>query len=103
MMNDGNATLENSSAPAMLLNLLKDPAVAGILPEKHLLLEEIFKLLPANNQSMTAEIEQLFGSMMMPEAEIAPEMMRQGETATLLRGELFDFLRDINSNCSSSQ
>lgn len=100
MMNDGNATLENSSAPAMLLNLLKDPAVAASYLKNISFLEEIFKLLPANNQSMTAEIEQLFGSMMMPEAEIAPEMMRQGETATLLRGELFDFLRDINSNAA---
>lgn len=102
MMKDGNATLENSSAPAMLLNLLKDPAVAASYLKNISFLEEIFKLLPANNRTMTSEIEQLFGSMMLPENEIAPEMMRQGETATLLRGELFDFLREIN-NAPTSQ
>lgn len=95
-----NNGLENSSAPAMLLSLLKDPAVAASYLKNISFLEEIFKLLPANNRSMTAEIEQLFGGMMMNEQEIAPEMMRQGETATLLRGELFDFLRQINEKAA---
>ncbi len=98
MNQNGNAMLESSNAPAMLLNLLKDPAVAASYLKNISFLEEIFKLLPANNRSMTAEIEQLFGNMMMPEQEVAPEMMRQGETATLLRGELFDFLRQLNDN-----
>ena len=95
-----NNGLENSSAPAMLLSLLKDPAVAASYLKNISFLEEIFKLLPANNQSMTAEIEQLFGGMMMSGQEIAPEMMRQGETATMLRGELFDFLRQINEKAA---
>lgn len=94
---NGNTTLENSSAPTMLLNLLKDPAVAASYLKNISFLEEIFKLLPANNNTITSEIEQLFHGMILTKEQIAPEMQNQGAESTILQGELFDFLRQLNN------
>ncbi len=86
----------DGDAPALLLNLLKDPAVAVSYLKNIMLLEEIFKLLPANNKTVTQEIQQLFGGLMMESSEIVPEMQRQESASTIFKGELFDVLRYIS-------
>lgn len=89
--------MEDGDAPALLLNLLKDPSVTASYLKNIFLLEEIFKLLPANNKTVTQEIQQMFQSLVMDSREIAPEMMRQEQESTLFKGELFDLLRQLSA------
>ena len=92
-----NGLMEEGDAPALLLNLLKDPAVTASYLKNIFLLEEIFKLLPANNKTVTQEIQQMFQSLVMDSGEIAPEMIRQEQESTLFKGELFDLLRQLSA------
>ncbi|MEA4892929.1 MAG: antitoxin [Peptococcaceae bacterium] len=94
--NTGN--LEGKEAPELLLSLLKDPAVAASYLKNIFLLEEFFKLLPANNQTVTQEIKQLFHTLLLQPEDIASEMMRQEQASTLFKGEFFDFLRQIGDS-----
>lgn len=96
LLKQNTGMLQGSDAPVMLLNLLKDPAVAVSYLKNIFLLEELFKLMPANNKTMTAEIEQIFESLLMQSDEVKQEMVRQGNASTLFQGELFDFLRELS-------
>lgn len=91
---------EGNDGPVTLMNLLKDPAVAVSYLKNIFLLEEIFKLLPANNQTLTPEIEQIFQSLLIPanDVDIQSELINQEKGATQFKGELFDFLRDLNAS-----
>ncbi len=93
---------DNSEAPVLLMNLLKDPAVAVSYLKNIFLLEEIFKLLPANNNTLTKEIEQLCQALIMDVEDVKDELLKQEKGATQFRGELFDFLRDISANNRSN-
>ncbi len=88
---------EGSEAPVLLLNLLKDPAVAISYLKNIFLLEEIFRLLPANNKTVTPEIEQIFERLIMQPEDITAEMSRQQAGSTIFRGEIFDFLRQVSA------
>ncbi len=90
-----NGMTEKNEGPVLLMSLLKDPAVAVSYLKNIFLLEEIFKLLPANNQTVTEEIELIFKELMMDSSEIKDEFVRQQNASTAFKGELFDFLRDV--------
>ena len=90
-----NTYLKESGSPEILLDLLKDPGVTVTYLKNIFMLEEIFKLLPHNNAALTKEIESLYHELLMPHHEIADELMRQEQDATVFRGEFFDFLRKI--------
>ena len=86
----------NNDAPVLLMNLLKDPAVAVTYLKNIFLLEEIFKLLPANNKTVTPEIEQIFQELIVQTKDIKKELVRQESASTQFKGGLFDFLREVS-------
>lgn len=96
LQKQNSGLLETGEGPMLLMNLLKDPAVAVSYLKNIFLLEEIFKLLPANNETMTPEIEQAFQSLLMQSNEIMPEMVRQEHASTAFKGPLFDFMRQLS-------
>lgn len=95
--------LEGGDAPVLLLNLLKDPAVAVSYLKNIFLLEEIFKLLPVNNKTMTQEIEQIFQDLILGSEDILGELKRQEQSSTAFKGALFDFLRELSKQNDSSR
>ncbi|MCI2047904.1 MAG: hypothetical protein LKJ90_09350 [Faecalibacterium sp.] len=96
--NNKNAgVLQEKDTPTLLLSLLKDPDVAVTYLQNISLLEETFQLLPANNTTVTEEIEQIYHMLMLSPEEIAPELERQQDLSTTFRGELFDFLRQVSA------
>ncbi len=88
---------DNSDAPALLMNLLKDPAVAASYIKNIFMLEELFKLLPANNKTVTPEIQQMFNSLILKSEDIPDEFLKQEAFSTGFKGEIFDFLRDVSN------
>lgn len=94
--------LEGGEAPVLLLNLLKDPAVAVSYLKNIFLLEEIFKLLPVNNKTVTKEIEQIFGALILDSDNVLKELKEQETASTAFRGQLFDFLRGLSKRHSDS-
>ncbi|NLV86786.1 MAG: hypothetical protein GX025_06175 [Clostridiales bacterium] len=88
--------LENSDAPTLLLNLLKDPTVTVTYLKNFFMLEELFKLLPANNSTISKEIRGIFQGLLLSPEALAQEMKNQENAATVFKGELFDFLRVIS-------
>ncbi len=97
ILQQNNTLLKESDSPEILLDLLKDPGVTVTYLKNIFMLEEIIKLLPANNMALTKEIENLFNELLMPHDEIAQEMMRQEQESTVFKGEFFDFLRKISN------
>ncbi|WP_458863336.1 hypothetical protein [Acidaminobacterium chupaoyuni] len=95
-------TLDNGSAPTLLMSLLRDPGVTVAYLKNICLLEEIFKLLPANNQTLTQEIRQAFDGLLLQPADLAAEMVNQASEATSFQGGLFDFLRGLSAEFADS-
>lgn len=91
--NTGN--IDKQEAPNILLNLMKDPSVTVGFLKNIYMLEEIIKLLPVNNSTFTQEIQQLFDALMLKPNDITAELLRQENTSTAFKGELFDFLRNL--------
>lgn len=96
LQGQNNGLIEQDSAPTILMDMLKDPSVSVNFLKNIFLLQEIIRLLPANNKAVTQEIETLFDSLMVSPEEIVPEMIRQENNSTAFKGELFDFLRQIS-------
>lgn len=95
MQGQNNGLIDKEEAPAILMDLLKDPSVTVNFLKNIFMLQEIIKLLPVNNQAFTQEIEQLFNLLMLNPDEIAAEMGRQEQASTVFKGPLFDFLRQM--------
>ena len=70
LLKQNTGSNQNGDAPVLLMNLLKDPAVTVTYLKNIFMLEEIFKLLPANNKTVTTEIEQIFQSLIMQPQDI---------------------------------
>ncbi len=92
-----NTGRNNSDTPIVLLNMLKDPAVAVSYLKNISLLEEMFRLLPQNNNPITAEIENVFKELMINKEDIKQEFMSQENMFTTFKGPLFDFLREMSA------
>lgn len=97
ILKQNNGMIQQGDSPTILQNLLKDPAVTVTYLRNIFMLEEIIKLLPANNKTVTEEIEQMFQVLLVRPDEIASEMAKQENVATVFRGPLFDFLRQISA------
>lgn len=90
-----NNGADKQEAPAILMNMLRDPGVAVNFLKNITLLQEIINLIPVNNQALTSEINQLFSQLMVKPEDIAGELASQENSATLFKGELFDMLRNL--------
>lgn len=90
-----NNTLIGRGDSDILTSLMKDPAAAVGFLKNIMVLQELVKLLPANNTTFTQEIEQMFAALMLSPEEIAAELQRQENNSTIFKGELFDFLREV--------
>lgn len=88
-----NNGMVQDEASTLLLNLLKDPSVTVNFLKSISSMEALIRLLPANNNPFTQEIEQMFGELLVPFDQIAEEMQRQEQGSTFFKGELFDLLR----------
>ncbi len=91
-----NNGLPENEAPTLLLDLLKDPTVTVSYLKNIFMLEELFKLLPANNKTMSEEIESIFEVLLIKPENLVEEMLNQERRSTAFKGELFDFLRTIS-------
>ncbi len=90
-----NNILNQENAPSILMNLLKDPSVTVSFLKNIFMLQEIIRLLPANNSTVTQEIHQLFDALLVEPDQIVAEMLSQENTSTAFKGELFNFLRQL--------
>lgn len=96
LLKQNNGMIQQGDRPTILANLLKDPAVTAAYVKNIFMLEEIIKLLPANNRTMTEEIERMFQGLLVQPEDIAAEMKQQEYSSTSFRGELFDLLRQVS-------
>ncbi len=96
LLKQNNGMIQQGDRPTILANLLKDPAVTAAYVKNIFMLEEIIKLLPANNRTMTEEIERMFQGLLVQPEDIAAEMKQQEFSSTSFRGELFDLLRQVS-------
>ncbi len=101
LLGQNNAKLKGNDTPSILLDMLKDPDVTVSFLKNISMLEEIYTLLPANNNTVTPEIEQMFHQLLIDPEELAQEMQRQENSATLFKGPFFDFLREISLSKTS--
>lgn len=93
LLKQNNGMVEREETSALLMNMLKDPAVANATLKNIFALQEMIKLLPVHNRTFTEEIEQLFKQLMIQPDEIGGELQRQEFDSSSFKGELFDFLR----------
>lgn len=80
---------------SVLMSLLKDPSVTVGFLKNIDMLQQFIKLLPINNQSLTAELKQLFDALLISPEALPQEMLVQENASSSFRGELFDFLRAL--------
>lgn len=95
LLSQNNGMVQQDETSALLLNLLKDPSVTVNFLKSISSMEALIRLLPANNNPFTQEIEQMFGEMLVHTGQIVEEMQRQELASTLFKGELFELLRDV--------
>lgn len=95
LLKQNTGMLKGEDAPTLLMSLLRDPAVTVSYLKNIFLLEELYKLLPANNKTVSPEIEQIFHALIMDPSNLAQEMRQQEYGSTQFKGPLFDFLRTI--------
>ncbi|PKM74484.1 MAG: hypothetical protein CVU91_01050 [Firmicutes bacterium HGW-Firmicutes-16] len=97
LLKQNNGLLDGNDVPTLLLNLLKDPTVTVSYLKNIFMLEELYKLLPANNKTLTTDIEDILGTLLIKPEYLTEEMRRQLRGSTAFSGELFDFLREVSS------
>ena len=102
ILKQNTGLIQRENADTVLTNLLKDPAAAVSFMKNIYVLQEIIKLLPVNNSTVTQEIEQMFNALLLNPDDIAAEMARQEGTSTIFRGELFNFLRGLVTRGNAS-
>lgn len=93
LLKQNNGLVEREETSALLMNMLKDPAVTAATLKSIFAMQEMFKLLPMNNRAFTEELEQLFDLLMVSPEDIQGELVRQESETSSFKGELFDFLR----------
>ena len=96
LLKQNNGLFEDGT-PTLLLNLLKDPGVTATYLQNMGMLEELYKLLPANNKTVTAEIETVFDNLLLQSDQLSGEMKSQENASTAFKGPLFNFLRDVSA------
>lgn len=97
ILKQNNGMPGGNDVPTLLLDLLKDPTVTASYLKNIFMLEELYKLLPANNKTVTNGMEDILSSLLIRPEYLTEEMRRQLRGSTAFMGELFDFLRKISS------
>ncbi len=97
LLKQNNSLTDGNDVPTLLLNLLKDPTVTASYLKNIFMLEELYKLLPANNKTVTTDIEDILGTLLIKPEDMTEEMRRQLRGSTAFSGELFDYLRELGS------
>ena len=97
ILQQGSGLIEGGDSAGILATLLKDPAGTVNFIKNIMVLQELVKLLPANNTTVTQEIEQMFTTLLINPEDIAEEMKNQEMTSTVFKGELFNLLRQALS------
>lgn len=95
LQGDHNTLVDNQDSPSILMNLLRDPSVTVGFLKNVDMLQQMIKLLPANNTALTQEIELLFQNLLVSPQDIVAELIRQEMNTTTFKGDLFDFLRSL--------
>ena len=97
MESNTNELLMGQNSPSTLSSLLRDPNVAVNFLKNIYLLQEFISLIPGHNTTVTDEIQEMFNSLLVNPDQIVAELLRQENTTTSYKGELFDFLREFVS------
>ena len=97
MLKQNNGMNAGNEVPTLLLNLLKDPTVTVSYLKNIFMLEELYSLLPVNNNTVTTEMVDILGALLLRPEHLTEEMRRQMRGATAFSGELFDALREISA------
>jgi hypothetical protein len=100
-MGQSTGTLIKEDGPSILVSLLRDPAVTICFLRNITMLQEMISLLPANNHAVTQEIRQLYERLLISPDRIVPELILQENAATRFKGDLFDFLRELEGTPAS--
>ncbi len=95
LLQQNNSGLEQSTAPAILQEMLEDPKVTVTFLRNIFMLEEIFRLLPSNNSVVTEELQKLFDSLMLKPDQLLNELLRQSGSSTKFTGDVFSILRGL--------
>lgn len=103
LLKQNNGMAPREEAPAILMNLLRDPSVTVNFLKNIYLLQDIINLIPVNNEALTGEINQMFQQLMIHPDEIAGELGKQASDSTIFQGELFDMLRSIMQESGGRQ
>lgn len=95
LLKQNNGNIEKQTAPEILLDLLKDPSVTVNFIKNIMMLQEIVGVISMQNAPVTEEIEQLFSQLAVKPENLAQELVRQENSSTAFKGEVFDFLRNM--------
>ncbi len=95
LLHQNNSQLEHSEAPAILQEMLKDPKVTVGFLRNISMLEEIFRLLPNNNEVVTGELKELFNALMLKPEQLLGELLRQSQSSSIFQGDAFSILRGL--------
>jgi len=93
-----NQTLLNSDGPKLLMDLLKNPENSTHFLHSLYLLQEISQLVPLDNTLLNVELEKLFNSIFLKSDHVLIELLNQSKQSSLLKGELFDWIRNTLIN-----
>ncbi len=97
ILKQNNGMTDGNEMPTLLMDLLKDPTVTVSYLKNIFMLEELYKLLPVNNKTVTADIGDILNTLLLRPEELPGEMRNQLSGSTAFSGELFDLLRQIGS------
>ena len=90
-----NQTLLNSDGPKLLMDLLKNPENSTHFLNSLYILQEISQLVPLDNAVLNGELEKLFNTIFLKSDHVLSELLNQSNKTSLLKGELFDWIRQI--------
>lgn len=96
-------TLVGKESTNILMDMMKDPSATMMFIKSIFMLREMVGLLQTNNDSITQEMGELAKMLMLEGGDIAAELKKQENNATLFKGELFDILRSIVKNYGTEE
>ncbi|MBR3839560.1 MAG: hypothetical protein IKM20_00305 [Erysipelotrichales bacterium] len=95
-MSEQNQTLIlDADQPSILSQMLQDPSATVHFLRTIYLLQEVIGMMPMIDSPVSKEIEELFNNLLLHPDDIVGEMIKQEQSSTLFKGELFDNLRNM--------
>lgn len=85
----------NADQPSILSQMLHDPSATVHFLRTIYMLQEVVGMLPMVDNPVSKEIEELFQALILKPEDIVGEMLKQEQSSTLFKGELFDNLRNM--------